>query len=114
MNPEDNLACNAGNDNGEKMKINVSFARSPNFVKEYATKTVVQPTEYDIRISFLNEKIKENNYNEIMIIDSMMILTPIAAKELKQQLDEIISEWEKKNPISPRPEKTIYAKISVE
>jgi len=112
------IECNE-NEINEDDDINngdeVSFARAPYFQKYYATRIGVTMTEYDIRLDVMNEKIRdESSLKDIFIIDQMIILTPLAAKELSEQLQSIIKQWEEKSPIQPRPDKTIYSRYEVE
>lgn len=100
-------------DNGGQRKI--SFGRAPYFQKHYATRVGVSRTEFDIRLEMMNEKFKdEDNQTDVFVIDQMVILTPLAAKELSEQLHKIVIEWEKSSPIQPRPDKSIYAEFKVE
>ena len=103
--------CQPEKEGGRK----IGFARAPYFQKHYATRVVVSQTEYDLRLELMNEKIKtEDTPEEIFIIDQMIILTPLAAKELSEQLEKVIKQWEDSNPIQPRPDRSIYNKLEVE
>lgn len=67
--------------------------RAHDFGKKYATRVLTFPTEFDVRMILSNE-VMEGDDGWCMVADEMVILTPIAAKELSSQLRELISYWE--------------------
>lgn len=104
-------------DNGEKLspKSQVGFGRAPYFQKHYATRVGVTRTEFDVRLNIMNEKLKDDETGEeVLVIDQMVIMTPLAAKELLEDLEKIIKEWEELHPIQPRSDRSIYTKFEVE
>lgn len=70
--------------------------RVPTFAKFYATNVHCGLTNQDIRIEFMNEKMNEGK-KWIMLVDSLVILTPTGAKRLFLKLKEIIDTYEGKN-----------------
>jgi len=74
----------------------VPLLRLPTFEKKYATRAVPFFTEFDIRINLSNEQMKDEK-DWVAVVDEMIILTPTAAKELRQALTSVIDEWEKVN-----------------
>lgn len=79
-----------------KKRKDVERIRVPNFTKYYATNCHCGLTNQDVRIEFMNEKIKENG-DWIMLIDCLVILSPIGAKKLSQKLNEVVSTYEEKH-----------------
>lgn len=69
------------------------LARAPVFFKTYATRTVPYLTEYDIRVVLANETMGDD-VGWCTVADGMVILTPLAAKELAAELDAIVAAWE--------------------
>jgi len=72
-----------------------TIARSPQFVKLYATNTKVFSTDVDIRFSIFNEKFEDED-EEVFVSDGMVILTPECAKKLLNELGEAVSAYEEK------------------
>lgn len=110
--------CNECEDpgNGETKDVKrISIGRTPYFQKHYATRVGVTLTDFDIRLDIMNEKFKDDVTNkEVLVVEQMVILTPLAAKELSIELQRIIKHWEEKNPIHPRPDKSIFSQYEVE
>jgi hypothetical protein len=69
------------------------LVRSPEFFKAYATRTVPYLTEYDIRVVVANETMGDDE-GWCTVADGMIIMTPLAAKELLNELEALISTWE--------------------
>ena len=69
------------------------LARAPDFFKTYATRTVPYLTEFDIRVVLANETMGDDE-GWCTVADGMVILTPLAAKELATELDALVSAWE--------------------
>ena len=76
--------------------------RGPDFEKTYATKAIPFMTDFDFRIVLTNEVMKtEAGWRTIA--DQMVILTPVAAKELVNELGACISAYEEMlGKIKPR------------
>ena len=76
--------------------------RGPDFEKIYATKAIPFMTDFDFRIVLTNEVMKtEAGWRTIA--DQMVILTPVAAKELVNELGACISAYEEMlGKIKPR------------
>ncbi len=72
------------------------LARAPEFLKTYATRAMPYLTEYDIRVILANETMG-NEEGWCTVADGMVILTPLAAKELAAELNAIVSTWEELN-----------------
>lgn len=88
--------------------------RPPNFQKTYGTRVLVTRTEYDFRAVLANEKMVSNSGEEVFIGESLVILTPTAAKEFSKQLNVLIQDWEKEHgAIKKRPAESIYSEQSL-
>ena len=72
------------------------LGRAPGFFKAYATRTVPYLTEYDIRVVVANETMGDEE-GWCTVADGMVILTPVAAKELAAELNALVSTWEELN-----------------
>ena len=72
------------------------LVRAPEFYKTYATRTVPYLTEYDIRVVLANETMGDEE-GWCTVADGMVILTPVAAKELAAELNALVSTWEELN-----------------
>lgn len=82
--------------------------RVPNFVKSYATNCHCGITNQDIRIEFTNEKIYDGK-GWMLLIDSVVILTPVCAKKLLLRLQESITAYEEKQGVIPEElEEVVY------
>jgi len=87
----------------------IPLLRTDGFSKWYGTRILLMRTEYDFRAIVANEKMMDDDGTEFFIGESMFILTPIAAKELNDQLKKEIREWEKEHgKIANRPKKSRY------
>lgn len=82
--------------------------RVPNFVKLYATNVRGGPTNQDFRFHVMNEKLKDED-GWHFVSDALIILTPVAAKNLKAFLDTFLDAYEKDHG----PIKTKFAKDQV-
>ena len=90
-------------DEGENMPVQVSekgpkagplpLVRAPDFHKIYATRTVPFITDFDIRIVVANEMM-ETEGGWCTVADGTLILTPVAAKELADDLQAVVQSWE--------------------
>jgi hypothetical protein len=90
-----------------------SLVRSETFSKIYITRTLTTFTEFDFRIITMNEKTRIED-GEVYIADIMACLTPTSAKELNQQLTNLIEKYEEENGRIPsRPQKSIYTKMEI-
>ena len=69
------------------------LARGPGFFKDYATRTIPFLTEYDIRVVLANETMGDDE-GWCTVADGMVILTPLAAKELATELADLVVAWE--------------------
>lgn len=69
------------------------MARAPAFFKTYSTRTVPYLTEFDIRVVLANETMGDDE-GWCTVADGMVILTPLAAKELAAELANIVTAWE--------------------
>lgn len=69
------------------------MARGPDFFKAYATRTVPYITEFDIRVVLANETMGDDE-GWCTVADGMVILTPIAARELAAELADMVAAWE--------------------
>jgi len=81
--------------------------RSPCFEKKYVTRVLPFFTEFDVRMTLCNETMKsELGWN--LVADEMVILTPTAAKELCQELSDLLKAFEELNgPIRERSQKKV-------
>jgi hypothetical protein len=99
-----------GSQSGSGMKI----MRCPTFQKTYGTRALVTRTEYDFRVVLANEKMLSDSGEEVFVGESLVILTPLAAKELNSQLGRLIESWEKAyGTIKKRPAESIYSEQSL-
>jgi hypothetical protein len=71
----------------------IPLARAPDFRKTYVTRTTPFITDFDVRIVVANEAM-ETEEGWCTIADGMLILTPIAAKELAGDLQAVVQSWE--------------------
>ncbi len=83
--------------------------RVPNFVKLYATNVKGGPTNQDFRFHVMNEKLKDEN-GWHFVSDAVVILTPVAAKNLKAMLDAYVAAYEQQHgPIETKyPKEQTY------
>ncbi|MBW1716885.1 MAG: hypothetical protein JRJ77_13850 [Deltaproteobacteria bacterium] len=85
----------------------VSIIRGPNFEKRYVTRALPYFTEFDIRITVSNE-IMNTGEGWFTVADETLIFTPTSAKELVEELKDIIDAYEEVNgPIKERPKKKL-------
>ncbi len=99
---------------GSQSRSEIQILRSPTFQKTYGTRALVTRTEYDFRVVLANEKMLSDSGEEIFVGESLVILTPLAAKELNVQLDKLIKGWEKAyGTIKKRPAESIYSDQSL-
>jgi hypothetical protein len=64
--------------------------------KYYVTNIIGGATKYDYRIELMNEKIKFKG-KWTYLLDSIVILTPSAAKKLHKELSKYIEKYEDEN-----------------
>jgi len=69
------------------------LVRAPDFFKTYATRTIPYITEFDIRVVLANETMGDDE-GWCTVADGMVILTPLAAKELAAELSDLVAAWE--------------------
>ena len=99
---------------GSQSRSGIQIMRCPTFQKTYGTRALVTRTEYDFRVVLANEKMLSDGGEEIFVGESLVILTPLAAKELSTQLDVLIKSWEKAyGTIKKRPAESIYSNQSL-
>lgn len=99
---------------GSRERSGLQIMRSPTFQKTYGTRALVTRTEYDFRVVLANEKMVSDSGEEFLVGESLVILTPLAAKELSGQLDQLIRNWEKAfGTIKKRPPESIYSEQSL-
>jgi hypothetical protein len=83
------------------MEVSVEILRSPDFKQVYAIGAIGGHSPYDFRIAFYNDSPKslvEGGKNVTVMerkIDTEIILSPLAAKELANWLGEHIKDYEK-------------------
>ncbi len=73
-----------------------SIFRVPNFLKLYATNVKGGASNQDFRFQVMNEKLKDED-GWHFVSDALVILTPVAARNLKTLLDEYIIAFEKEH-----------------
>ncbi len=83
------------------MEVKVQTIKSPEFKQVYAIGAIGGHSPYDFRIAFYNDSPKasaEDGKNVTIMerkIDTEIILSPLAAKELANWLNEHIKDYEK-------------------
>ncbi len=83
------------------MEVKVQTIKSPDFKQVYAIGAIGGHSPYDFRIAFYNDSPKasaEDGKNMTVMerkIDTEIILSPLAAKELANWLTEHIKDYEK-------------------
>jgi len=83
------------------MEVSVEIARSPDFKHIYAIGAIGGHSPYDFRIAFYNDSPKalmDGNKNVTVMermIETEIILSPLAAKELANWLSDHIKDYEK-------------------
>jgi len=93
------------------MEVTFEISRSPQFRQIYAIGAIGGHSPYDFRISFYNDSPKaflEGGKQLNMVertMESEIILSPLAAKELADWLNNHIKEYEKKFGEIKRPGK---------
>lgn len=91
----------------EELHDGVPIVRGPGFDKKYVTRAIPFFTEFDVRITISNEMIDTGEV-WAMVADEMIILTPTSAKELLEELGDVIKAYEEVNgPIKDRPKKRL-------
>jgi hypothetical protein len=87
----------------------IPIVRAEGFCKTYATRVLAMSTEYDIRLTLTNERVKVDGGPDFYVAEGMVILTPIAAKELHSQLGRLVREWERDHgSVEGRPGKARF------
>jgi len=100
--------------NRKASRPEIPIVRPPGFQKTYSTRVLASRTEFDFRAVFANEKMQTDDGEEVFIGESLVILTPLAAKELAGQLDMLVKDWEKEHgAVKKRPRKSIYSEQSL-
>jgi len=83
--------------------------RAEGFLKTYGTRVLVMRTEFDLRLLVTNELVHAEEGGEFYISESMVILTPLAAKELASDLGRTVRDWERdQGRIEDRPRKSRF------
>ncbi len=83
------------------MEVSIEIIRSPDFKQVYAIGAIGGHSPYDFRIAFYNDSPKalaEGNKQITIMerkIESEIILSPLAAKELANWLNEHVKDYEK-------------------
>ncbi len=83
------------------MEVSIEIMRSPDFKQIYAIGAIGGHSPYDFRIAFYNDSPKalmEGNKNVTVMerkIETEIILSPLAAKELATWLNDHIKDYEK-------------------
>ncbi len=83
------------------MEVSIEIIRSPDFKQTYAIGAIGGHSPYDFRIAFYNDSPKalmEGNKNVTVMerkIETEIILSPLAAKELANWLSGHIKDYEK-------------------
>ncbi|VVB67492.1 Uncharacterised protein [uncultured archaeon] len=83
------------------MEVSVEIVRSPDFKHIYAIGAIGGHSPYDFRIAFYNDSPKallEGNKNVTVMermIETEIILSPLAAKELANWMSDHIKDYEK-------------------
>ncbi len=91
------------------MDLSVEITRSSDFKQVYAIGAIGGHSPYDFRIAFYNDSPKammEGGKNVTVMerkIDTEIILSPLAAKELSNWLSEHIKDYEKRFGEIKRP-----------
>lgn len=78
---------------GTEVKEPLPLARAPDFRKTYVTRTLPFITDFDVRVVIANEAM-ETDEGWCTVADGMLILTPVAAKELADDLQAVVQSWE--------------------
>jgi hypothetical protein len=78
---------------GMEAKGPLPLVRAPDFRKTYATRTLSFITDLDVRIVIANEAMQTDE-GWCTVADGMLILTPVAAKELAGDLLAAVQSWE--------------------
>jgi len=82
----------------------VPIVRVEGFRKTYGTRVLAMRTEHDLRLMVANERVKAEGGGDFYLGEGMVILTPLAAKELVADLGRLVREWERDNGrIGDRP-----------
>ena len=84
------------------------IVRAEGFRKTYGTRVLAMRTEHDLRFMIANERVTVEGGGDFYLGEGMVILTPIAAKELVADLGRLVREWERDNGrIGDRPRKAM-------
>lgn len=94
------------------VKKNIKLSRTNSHQKFYVTNVMGGLTSHDIRFELLNE-VLESDDEKMYVSDALVILTPMGAKRLQKELNEIIQKYEQENgeiPLNPKKETKIKVK----
>jgi hypothetical protein len=86
---------------GDSMEVSVEIIRSPEFKQVYAIGAIGGHSPYDFRIAFYNDSpkaIREGDKSLTVMerkIETEIILSPLAAKELANWLNGHLQDYEK-------------------
>ena len=80
----------------EERIVKAEARRTPNYQMIYAHGAIGTFTEYDYRLRFYNETFPGEDGKPIYEIPVTIVMSPIAAKELRDLLDRQIKEYEEK------------------
>ncbi|MGD0817834.1 MAG: DUF3467 domain-containing protein [Methanomassiliicoccales archaeon] len=97
------------------MKKPLCKARNPAFLKLYATNILVDETDVDIRIYFMNEIISTKE-QRLAVSDGVAMISKQAAILLYEQLDTIIKKWaEEGRPVEvPEARRSVLKEMKAE
>ncbi len=105
-------AGSRGNVSGDDPVLPV--VRAEGFCKTYGTRVLVMRTEYDLRLLIANEVVKAEQGGEFYLGESMVVLTPVAAKELASDLAKMVREWERDHgKIDDRPRTSRFTELAI-
>lgn len=86
-----------------KKKGEKAIVRADSFQKFYVTNLIAFETKYDFRIELMNERLKFEDRWEY-VSDAMVILTPQAAKKLRDILSNYVKKHEDKEGPIEKPD----------
>ncbi len=80
------------------MEISIEVVKSDKFRQIYAVGAMGGHSPYDFRISFYNDSLKSGGGKQISVmerdVETEVILSPLAAKELAEWLNNHVKEYE--------------------
>lgn len=88
------MAAEGSKENGKDVPAEVN--RTPDYRMIYAHGALGIFTEYDYRLRFYNEIFPTGDNKKIYEVPVTIVMSPIAAKDLRDLLDRHIKEYEEK------------------